>query len=130
MRSDENLDKALITALTSRRIASGMTQDELAIAVTELRIGLSWNRSHVAAVESGRRRGLRAAEIIALCVVHGVTIADLLLQVGVDERYIAALQGQTESEVVLTENLGALTRRVEVARTALDPAAPVPDGGP
>ncbi|MCY7299207.1 MAG: helix-turn-helix transcriptional regulator [Ilumatobacteraceae bacterium] len=122
----DDLDRALIRALSDRRVLAGMTQEQLADQVTELKMGVVWTRSHVAAVESGRRKGLRPAEIVALCVVHKIGIGDLLRQVGVADEYIAHVCRQTVDEVRLTGELDELRLRTQAARTALDPALPPP----
>lgn len=122
----DDLDRALIKALSERRVLAGMTQEELATAVTNLRMGVLWTRSHVAAIESGRRKGLRTAEIIALCVVHRIGIGDLLRQVGVADDHIAHLCGVTVEAVRVTGELDELRRRTIVARAALDMALPPP----
>jgi len=69
------LDAALGRRLAELRTAQGQTADQLARAAKD--IGLTWDRSTVASIETGRRK-ITASELLVLPLLLGVPLADLM----------------------------------------------------
>jgi transcriptional regulator with XRE-family HTH domain len=115
-----DLNKALAHNLAGRRVAARMTQSDLAKAVNATGLGLGWTRSQVAAFEGGRRHsGLRLVEVIALCRVHDVTLADLLLDLGIAAEEVASVIGIVPEQQGLLEELARLRARLRAAQEAI-----------
>jgi transcriptional regulator with XRE-family HTH domain len=67
--------EALAANIRNRRAGAGRSQAELADAMR--RLGHRWNRATVAAVE-GRARSVSAEELLALALVFGAQLGELL----------------------------------------------------
>jgi len=65
-----------------RKSRNGMTQERLAEAMRTL--GIDWERVVVAKLEKGHRPFLKVDELLALCVILGISPVDLLVPKDVD----------------------------------------------
>lgn len=119
MAVETDLDQSLIAVLKQRRAAAGITQARLAMLVNDSGFGLSWTRTHVAALEAGRRRTLRIIEMIALCAVHDVSLADLLVEAKASPKQIATLLGHSVDGAELHTELVMLRHQVRAIHSVL-----------
>ncbi|HZT82237.1 MAG TPA: helix-turn-helix transcriptional regulator [Gemmataceae bacterium] len=89
------LVSALAASIRTLRTARGWSQADLTAAVNEL--GLSWGRSHVTELESGRRRYITLDEAIFLAEVFNVRLADLIRPADADAVRLAGPEGPEQS---------------------------------